>query len=51
MNNLVADLDFMLQVQYIDRATRGVYSTSKLPRHATLTKQGQRWQIETLRDR
>jgi hypothetical protein len=51
MNNLVADLDFMLQVQYIDRTTRGVYSTSKLARHATLTKQGQRWQLEALRDR
>ena len=51
MNNLVADLDFMLQVQFIDRTTRSVLSTNKLPRHATLTKQGQRWQLETLRER
>jgi len=51
MNNLVADLDFMLQVQFIDRTTRSVYSTSKLPRHATLTKQGQRWQLEKLSER
>jgi serine/threonine-protein kinase len=49
--NLIADLDFMLQVEYIDRATRGVYSTSRLPRHAQLSKQGQRWQIEKLRAR
>ena len=40
MNNLVADLDFMLQVQYIDRATRGVYSTSRLPRHADADQAG-----------
>jgi hypothetical protein len=51
MNNLVADLDFMLQVKYIDRATKSTYNTNRLPRHATLTKQGQRWQIETLRER
>jgi len=50
-NNLVADLDFMLQVQYIDRATRGVYSTSRLARHAELTKQGQRWQLEKVSER
>jgi serine/threonine protein kinase len=47
-HNLIADLDFMLQVQYIDRATRSVYNTNRLPRHATLTKQGQRWQIDKL---
>jgi serine/threonine-protein kinase len=50
-NNVIADLDFVLEVQYIDRATRGVYSTSRLPRHAQLSKQRQRWQIETLRER
>jgi hypothetical protein len=50
-NNVIADLDFVLQVEYIDRTTRGVYSTSRLPRHAQLSKQRQRWQIETLRDR
>jgi serine/threonine protein kinase len=50
-NNLIADLDFILQVEYIDRTTRGVYSTTRLPRHAQLSKQGQRWQIEKLRDR
>ena len=47
--NLVADLDFMLQVQLVERATRSVYTTSKVARHANLTRQGQRWQIETLR--
>jgi hypothetical protein len=51
MNNLVADLDFMLQVQYIDRATRSVYNTNRLPRHALLTRQGQRWQIDKLSER
>jgi hypothetical protein len=51
MNNLVADVDFMLQVKYIDRATKSTYITNRLPRHATLTRQGQRWQIETLRER
>jgi len=51
MNNLVADVDFMLQVKYIDRATKSVYNTNRLPRHATLTRQGQRWQIETVRER
>jgi hypothetical protein len=48
MNNLVADVDFILQVRYIDRATRGVYNSTVLPRHATLTKQGQRWQLDAL---
>jgi hypothetical protein len=51
LNNLVADLDFMLQVQYVDRETRAPYITSKLPRHATLTKQKQRWELDALRDR
>jgi hypothetical protein len=51
MNNLVADLDFFLQVQYIDRATRSVYNTNRLARHATLIRQGQRWQIDKLNDR
>jgi len=50
-NNLIADVDFILQVEYIDRTTRGVYSTSRLPRHAQLSKQGQRWQIEKLNER
>jgi serine/threonine-protein kinase len=49
LNNLVADLDFLLQVQLIDRTSRGVYSTSRVARHATLTRQGQRWQLQTLR--
>ncbi|MBW8769450.1 MAG: protein kinase [Gemmatimonadetes bacterium] len=50
-SNLVADVDFMLQVQFIDRATRSPYSTSKLARRAELTKQGQRWQLEKLSER
>jgi serine/threonine protein kinase len=50
-HNLIADLDFMLQVQYIDRATRSVYNTNRLARHAVLTKQGQRWQIDKLSER
>jgi len=50
-NNVIADLDFVLEVAYIDRTTKGVYSTSRLPRHAQLSKQRQGWQIETLRER
>lgn len=49
--NLVADVDFTLQVRYIDRATKALNTTSPLLRHAQLTKQGPRWQIYSLRAR
>ena len=49
--NLFADADIVLRVQYIDRATRGVYSTNRLQQHATLTKQGQDWQLDALKER
>jgi hypothetical protein len=50
-NNLVADVDFVLLVQYIDRTTRSVYSTNTLRLHATLTRSGQRWEINRLNER
>ena len=39
-----------LIVQYIDRTTREA-TTTRLPRHATLTKQRQRWQLDVLKPR
>ena len=47
--DLVADADVALIVQYVDRATKEVISTNRLPRHATLTKQRQRWQLDVFR--
>jgi hypothetical protein len=49
--DLVADTDVDLVVQYVDRTTRDVVSTTRLPRHATLTKQRQRWQLDALKPR
>jgi serine/threonine protein kinase len=49
--DLVADADVALVVQYVDRTTRDVVSTNRLSRHATLTKQRQRWQLDTFRAR
>jgi hypothetical protein len=49
--DLVADTDVALVVQYVDKTTREVISTNRLPRHATLTKQGQRWQLDALKQR
>jgi serine/threonine-protein kinase len=49
--DLVADTDVDLVVQYVDRTTRDVVSTTRLPRHATLTKQRQRWQLDVLKPR
>jgi hypothetical protein len=49
--DLVADTDVDLVVQYVDRTTRDVVSTNRLPRHATLTKQRQRWQLDVLKPR
>jgi len=50
MNNLVADADVTLIVTYVDRTTKEA-TTTPLPRHATLTKQGQRWQLDVLKPR
>jgi predicted Ser/Thr protein kinase len=47
--DLVADADVVLRVQYIDRTTREPVTTNDLPRHATLTKQRQRWQLDVFR--
>jgi len=49
--DLVADADVALVVQYVDKTTREVISTNRLPRHATLTKQRQRWQLDLLKPR
>jgi hypothetical protein len=49
--DLVADTDVDLVVQYVDRTTRDVVSTTRLQRHATLTKQRQRWQLDVLKPR
>ncbi len=47
--DLFADADVALIVQYVDRTTKEVISTNRLPRHATLSKQRQRWQLEVFR--
>ena len=49
-SDLVADADVALIVQYVDRATKEA-TTTRLPRHANLTKQRQRWQLESLKPR
>ncbi|PYP81572.1 MAG: hypothetical protein DMD35_00950 [Gemmatimonadetes bacterium] len=49
--DLVADADVALVVTYVDRATKEVTSTNRLPRHATLTKQRQRWQLDVFKPR
>ncbi|HKP14546.1 MAG TPA: serine/threonine-protein kinase, partial [Gemmatimonadaceae bacterium] len=48
---VVADADVTLVVEYIDRTTKAPVSTNRLPRHATLTKQGSRWQLDALKPR
>jgi len=45
-HDLFADANVDLVVQYVDRTTRDVVSTTRLRRHATLTRQGQRWQLD-----
>jgi len=50
MNNLVADADVTVIVTYVDRTTKET-TTTRLPRHATLTRQGQRWQLDSFRAR
>jgi hypothetical protein len=49
--DLVADADVDLFVQYVDRSTRDVVTTNRLRRHATLTKQRQRWQLDAFTSR
>jgi hypothetical protein len=49
--DLVADTDVDLVVQYVDRTTRDVVATTRLPRLATLSKQRQRWQLDVLKPR
>jgi predicted Ser/Thr protein kinase len=46
---VVADADVTLVVEYIDRTTKSPISTNRLPRHATLTKQKQKWQLDALK--
>jgi hypothetical protein len=48
---VVADADVTLVVEYIDRTTKSPVSTNRLPRHATLTKQKQKWQLDALKPR
>jgi serine/threonine-protein kinase len=48
--DLVADADVDIVVESIDRTTRE-RTTSRLPRHATLTKQRQSWQLDVLKPR
>jgi hypothetical protein len=48
--DLVAEADVALLVESIDRASRE-RTTSRLLRHATLTKQRQRWQLDALKPR
>jgi serine/threonine protein kinase len=50
MNNLVADADVTILVTQIDRTTKESITTP-LPRHASLTKQGQRWELYALTPR
>jgi hypothetical protein len=50
LNNLVADADVMIVVTQIDRTTKERITTP-LPRHATLLKQRQRWQLDALKPR
>jgi eukaryotic-like serine/threonine-protein kinase len=47
--DLFLDADVVLRVQYIDRATRAPTTTNDLARHATLSKQRQRWQLEVFK--
>ena len=47
--DLFLDADVVLRVQYIDRATREPTTTNDLPRHAQLSKQRQRWQLEVFK--
>jgi hypothetical protein len=50
MSDLVADADVALIVQYVDRTTKE-RTTTRLARHATLTKQRQSWQLDVLKPR
>jgi hypothetical protein len=48
--DLVAEADVVLLVESIDRTSRE-RTTTRLSRHATLTKQRQRWQLDALKPR
>jgi hypothetical protein len=50
-SDLVADADVTLVVTLLDRTTKAEISTNSLPRHATLTKQRQRWQLDSFKAR
>jgi hypothetical protein len=50
-NDLIADANIDLVVQLVDRTTRDVLTTNRLPRHATLTRQGQRWELDSFKPR
>jgi serine/threonine protein kinase len=50
LKNLQADADVTILVTQIDRTTKETITTP-LPRHATLLKQGQRWQLDALTPR
>ena len=49
--DLVADANVDLVVQLVDKTTRDVSTTNRLPRHATLSRQRQRWQLDVLKPR
>jgi hypothetical protein len=44
----VADVDVVLRVRYTDKSTKSSTTSPPLRRHATLTKQGTRWQLTAL---
>jgi hypothetical protein len=48
--DLIADADVALIVTSVDKTTRET-TTTRLPRHATLTRQGQRWELDSFRPR
>jgi serine/threonine-protein kinase len=47
----VADADVVLRVRYTDKTTKSVATSPRLHRHATLARQGTRWQLTSLAER
>ena len=50
-SDLVADADVTLEVRLLDRTTKAEISRNPTQRHATLTRQGQRWQLDSFKPR
>jgi predicted RecB family nuclease len=44
----VADADYVLRVRYTDKSTKSSTTSPRLHRHATLARQGTRWQLTAL---